>query len=174
MTLVYMYRDLLISKEKMESFYRGECYRQVNHLTPTGGDCYKDSITDDLESFYEDIKLGRNPLNMTWTYFISELTEEEVKRVKNKDEKYFRTFKWLNNADVNQIEMNSSSSTSKYVSAYCRRKTISILYGSTEDTIALIKSKQPIYPLLGNAIIHDSWSMRPLQLVFENHKVILA
>ena len=46
--------------------------------------------------------------------------------VANKDEKYMRSFKMLNNADVNETEMKESSSSSKFVSAYCRRKTIAI------------------------------------------------
>ena len=46
--------------------------------------------------------------------------------MENKDEEYMGSFKLLNNADVSESEMNLSSSTSKYVSAYCRRKTIVI------------------------------------------------
>ena len=47
-----------------------------------------------------------------------------MKLVENKDQEYMRSFKLLNNADVNETEMKESSSSSKYVSAYCRRKTI--------------------------------------------------
>ena len=46
--------------------------------------------------------------------------------MENKDQEYMGSFKLLNNADVSETEMNLSSSTSKYVSAYCRRKTIVI------------------------------------------------
>ena len=171
MTLVYMYRDLLMSKERMEQFYRGEISRQVNHLTPTGGDRYQNSINDDLDSFFEDIKFGNPPLAMAWTYSLSKLTEEELKLVEMKHRGYFQSFRWLDDADVNEDEMSLSQSDTKFVSAYCRRKTISIeserrkgrrkfkwedkeeeiQYGSTDYTIALIKSKQPFYPLLGNA-----------------------
>ena len=63
---------------------------------------------------------------MVWTYFSPELTLKEMELVENKDEEYMRSFKLLNNADVNETEMRLSSSTSKYVSAYCRRKTIEI------------------------------------------------
>ena len=42
------------------------------------------------------------------------------------DEEYMRSFKLLNNADVNETEMKESSSSSKYVSGYCRRKTINV------------------------------------------------
>ena len=63
---------------------------------------------------------------MDWTFFIPELTLKERKLVEIKDEEYMRSFKLLNNADVDEAEMQLSSSKSKYVAAYCRRKTIRI------------------------------------------------
>jgi len=63
---------------------------------------------------------------MAWTYFSPELTLREMELVENKDEEYMRSFKLFNNADVNETEMKESSSSSKYVNAYCRRKTIRI------------------------------------------------
>ena len=121
-----MNRDSLITKEKRKSICSGKGYRQKDHETPTGGDTYENSVADDLELFYEDIQLGRRPLSMAWTYFSPELTLNEMELVENKDDKYMRSFKMLNNADVNEAEMKESSSSSKYVSAYCRRKTIKI------------------------------------------------
>ena len=126
MTFLYMYRDLLITKEKMKQICTGKGYRQKDHETLTGGVTYKDSVADDMEAFFEDVRLGRTPLPMAWTYFVPELTLHEMELVENKDQEYFRTFKWLYNADVNETEMNSSSASSKYVSGYCRRKTIAI------------------------------------------------
>ena len=126
MTFLYMYRDLLITKEKMKQICTGKGYRQKDHETSTGGDTYKDSVADDLEAFFEDTRLGKRPLSIAWTYFLPELNLQEMELVENKDQVFFRTFKWLNNADVNETEMKLSSSTSKYVSAYCRRKTIAI------------------------------------------------
>ena len=46
--------------------------------------------------------------------------------MEKKDQEYMRSFKLLNNADVSETDMKLSSSSSKYVSAYCRRKTIAI------------------------------------------------
>ena len=137
-----MYRDLLITKEKMKQICTSKGYRQKDHETPTGGDTYKDSVADDLEAFVEEIRLGRTPSPMAWTYFVPELTLHEMELVENKDQVYFRTFKWLYNADVNETEMSLSSATSKYVSAYCRRKTIAIerqksyksRYSTNQDT----------------------------------------
>ena len=126
MTFIYMYRDLLITKEKVNRICTGKSYRQKDHETPTGGDTYKDSVADDLELLFEDIKLGKSPLSIAWTYYAPELTLKEMDLVDKKDPDYFRTFKWLNNADVIETEMNLSTSTSKYVSAYCRRRTIEI------------------------------------------------
>ena len=63
---------------------------------------------------------------MAWTYFSPELTLKEMELVENKDQEYMRSFKLLNNADVSEADMKLSSSSSKYVSAYCRRKTITI------------------------------------------------
>ena len=117
---------MLITKEKRNLICNGKAYRQKDHETPSGGNTYDNSIADDLELFYDDIKFGRRPLSMAWTYFSPELTLKEIELVENKDEEYMRSFKLLNNADVNEHEMKLSSSSSKYLSAYCRRKTIAI------------------------------------------------
>ena len=183
LTLVYMYRDLLMilsKKKRWEQFYRGESYRQVNHLTPTGNELYQNSTNDDLESFFGDIEHGRNPLPMAWTYSISRLTEAELEFIENQGrflEDFYRTFRSLDDANIEKIMIGGGmrashlDSLGKFFSAFCRRKTISIKserrrgqrkfilddkeeesqYGSTEDTIALIKTRKPFYPLLGNA-----------------------
>ena len=119
-------RDLLITKEKRKLICSGEGYRQKDHETPTGGETYEHSVGDDLEIFFEDIKLGNKLLPLAWTYFSPELTPKEMELVEKKDQEYMRSFKMLNNADVNEPEMKLSSSSSKYVSAYCRRRTITI------------------------------------------------
>ena len=123
LTDIYMYRELLISKEKMIQFCRGKSYRQFHHKTPTEKEFYKESINDDVNSLFEDIKLGRRPNPYTWTYFLPELTMRELELVENKDEEYFKNFKWSSNPDVDEAEMKTSTSSSKYVSAFCRRST---------------------------------------------------
>ena len=117
-----MYRDSLISKEKMESMYRGEIFRQSHHKTPRGNVTYQESVTHNLETLFKDLQLGRNPISYTWTYFLPALTEEELKLVEYKNQQYFNTFK-SSNPDVAFAEMNRSQSNSKYVSAYCQRVT---------------------------------------------------
>ena len=124
-THIYMYRDLLISKEKMEQFCMGKCYRQFHHKTPKEEEFYEESINDDVNSFFEDIKLGRKPtVDLKWTYFLPELTSKELELVANKDEEYFKRFKWSSNPDVDEAEMKASKSSSKYVCAYCCRETL--------------------------------------------------
>ena len=177
---MYRYRGSLISKEQMEPINRDKIDRQVNHLTPTGGSTMflNQSVNDDLESFIKAIQLGENPESLAWTnaqsesYFLPKLTKEELKLIEKKqDEKFLQTF-WHDYADVDRIDMMSSSSDGgNFVSAYCRRKTLLIeseqrrgrrkfvwkgkdeesQYRSTEDTIELIESRMPFYPLLGNA-----------------------
>ena len=47
-TSIYLQRELLITKEEMESYCKGERRR-------------KDSLNDDFESFFENIRLGKKP-----------------------------------------------------------------------------------------------------------------
>ena len=37
----------------------------------------KDSVNDDLETFFEDLRLGKEPKKMSRTYFFPQLTAEE-------------------------------------------------------------------------------------------------
>ena len=78
---------------------------------------------------------------MAWTYFSPELTLKEMELVENKDEAYMRSFKLLNNADVNETEMRLSSSSSKFLSAYCRRKTIAIDCDGDHESNSFNKEK---------------------------------
>ena len=125
LTHLFMYRDLLISKEQMKRLSSGKSYRQYDHRTPIGGETYKESVGDDLESFFNDQKVRRSPLigytEETWTYFIRELTEEELHLVQKKDRGFFEKFRWSTDPDIDETEM--STSTSKYISAYCNRHT---------------------------------------------------
>ena len=124
-----MYRDLLISKENMKRLCSGESYRQADHRTQTfiGSQRtsvkYRESVGDDLELFFGDLSFGKTPSPENWTYFVRELNPEELERVEKKDKSFFKKFKWSSNPDVDETEMQLSTSTSKYVSAYCNRRT---------------------------------------------------
>ena len=107
MTEIQMHRRFLITKEEMEN------------INKKAGK----SMNEDLESLYEDICLGKKTNNWGVTYFLPKLTEDEMELVENKDRKYFATFSASLKADVEPYKMNASESDSKFVCAFCRRKT---------------------------------------------------
>ena len=112
MTRFQIHRPNLITKEVMENYYKGEGLMQR-------------SINDDLDSTFEDIRLGEQLNETVYTYFLPKLTEAELKLVERKDKKYMQTF-WHPNADVDEAEMKLSESDSKYVNGLCRRTTFTI------------------------------------------------
>ena len=68
-TGIHLQRYGLIIKEKMESYCKGEWPE-------------KDSVNDDLESLFENIRLRKEPKKYANTYFSPKLTEEELELVK--------------------------------------------------------------------------------------------
>ena len=70
-TTLDMWRRNLITKEKMIDFCKGKESR-------------KESVNDDLESFFEDIQLGKNRNDFVRTYFLPKLTEDELDLVEEK------------------------------------------------------------------------------------------
>ena len=95
-----MYRWQLITKEAMEKYTKGE-------------EDEKDSVNDDLESFFENIRLGKEPDETVWTYFLPKLTKEELELVERRDTSYLQTFfveAAGKNADVDETEMMLSES----------------------------------------------------------------
>ena len=101
----------------MESYSKGEKYE-------------KGSVNDDLESLFENIRLGKKLNELVETYFLPKLTEEELKLVERADRKYFQTLsEWVfneENPDVDKTEMMLSESDSKYVRGVSERKTFVI------------------------------------------------
>ena len=90
-----------------------------------GEEVDKDSVNDDLESFFENIRLEQEPNERVWTYFLPKLTEEELELVERRDTSYLQTF-WSSNPDVNRTEMILSEPDSKYVEGFSRRETFVI------------------------------------------------
>ena len=113
MTIIFMRRWNLITKEKMEHYCNGKEYE-------------KDSVNDDLEKLFEDIQLGKKPDGYVPTYFLPKLTKEELDLVERKDEDFMQTFNWNMDADVNKAEMMLSESYSKYIRGFCTRNTLTI------------------------------------------------
>ena len=120
-TSIYMRRNELITKKVMESYCNGKRNE-------------KDSVNDDLESFFKDIRHQKQPDTCVWTYFLPRLTEEELELVERKDTSYLATFCKKNN--VEKAKMMLSKSNSKYVEGWGQRKTFTI-DPPTYDTMIL-------------------------------------
>ena len=123
-TSIYLYRRRLITKEEMESYCKGKKYQ-------------KDSVTDDLESLFENIRLGKEPREVD-TYFLPKLTEKELELVERRDTSYLQTFSWVDFADVHEAEMKLSESDSKYVKVEAYRRTYEEHRGSIEDLYQML------------------------------------
>ena len=112
-TNIYMRRHRLITKEKMLDYCIGKKYE-------------KESVNDDLNWFFEDLHLGKEPDYYAHTYFLPQLTEAEIELVEEKDSDFIDTFAQKTSADVKKTEMVSSESDSKYVEAWGHRTTYTI------------------------------------------------
>jgi len=111
-TILRMSRNNLITNENMRSFCRGEKIR-------------KQSVNDDLDSFFKKLQLGQEPNEDVRTYFLPKLTEDELELAERKDFNYFQSFSW-SNPDVDESQMRLSKSDSKFVQAFSWRKTFII------------------------------------------------
>ena len=105
LTILYMQRWNLITKETMEN------HRKQN-----------ESIDDDLETFYRDLQNGRKSESSSNTYYSLKLSEKELKLVDENDLNYFKSFR-SENPDVDKVEMQNSTSESKFVKGQAWRKT---------------------------------------------------
>ena len=97
LTSIRLYRRKLITKEKMESYCKGE-------------ENQKYSVNDDLESLFRNIRLGKEPDEEVWTYVLLKLTEEKLELVERRDTSYLQTFSFGNRADLDETEMMLSES----------------------------------------------------------------
>ena len=114
-----LWRMNLITKGAME----GYCMEEES-----------DSVNDDLESLFEDLRLGKERREIdVRTYFLPQLTEEELQLVEQKDKSYFESFLHIN-PDVPETEMMLSESDSKYVYGVGRRSTFTIKNSSESSS----------------------------------------
>ena len=109
-TRCYLRREKLITKEARED----HCKEEEEY-----------SVNDDLESLFEDLRLGKEPEKFIYTYFLPRLTKKELELVEKGDESYLETF-FFENPDVSETEMMLSESDSKYVNGLGRRSTFTI------------------------------------------------
>ena len=124
-TRIYLRRWGLITKEEMESNCKGE--KRV-----------KDSVNDDLESFFENIQLGKEPDEYVETYFLPKLTEEELELVERRERSYLQTF--FDKLSVDETQMMLSESDSKYVRGICWRRTF-VIENSFKKLLNYLKNK---------------------------------
>ena len=135
-TNIYLRREKLITKETMEII----CKKGVK-----GNELFlpkKDSVNDDLESFFANIRLGNQLDEKVSTYFLPKLTKEELKLVERRSYSYFVTFfeqstHWNQTngfiaTDVDETEMMLSESDSKYIYAWSNRRTF-VIENSSEN-----------------------------------------
>ena len=118
-TSIDMWRRQLITKEAMEKFRKGE---ERTYF----GEAIKDSVNDDLESLFEDLRLGKEPDELVDTYFLPKLTEKEMELVERKDSTYLQTFQRSWKIDVGEAEMKLSESDSKFLQGVGRRRTFTM------------------------------------------------
>ena len=69
MTILRLWRFKLITKEIMIDY----CLGKDEHD--------KQSVNDDLNSFFDDLRLDKNPQSLAHTYFLPKLTDEELKLI---------------------------------------------------------------------------------------------
>ena len=120
LTSIHLSREELITKEKREYYLDG-----IARWYCKEEDRQEESVNDDLESFFEDIRIGKELNEDACAYFLPRLTEEELELVEKRDPSYLQTLSSLN-PDVDETEMMLSESDSKYVKGYCSRRTLVI------------------------------------------------
>jgi len=87
---------------------------------------WKESVQEDLESFFDKLKIGKEKRAEVATYFLPKLTNEELKLIEMKDQDHLQEYVWQiigRPVDVDPEEMKQSESDSKYVRAHCVRYT---------------------------------------------------
>ena len=130
-TMIYMSRSKLITKERMENYCNGKEYE-------------KESVNDDLEKLFENIQLGKKPDDNLGIYYLPKLTKEELDLVERKDEDFMNTFGLGMNADVDKAEMMLSESDSKFVEGWGYRKTVTIKKSLPENRTEESIENQPL------------------------------
>ena len=130
MTMLYMHRYKLVTKETVKKAYEGEMKNDWDW------EDYEGSINDDLESFLINLQnqkeVKKEEVN---SFFTPKLTNEELKFVQEGNKEHLKTYFDYEyhgmNPDVDVKEMKKSDSKSKYVHGRCWRRT----YPLTLDTI---------------------------------------
>ena len=123
LTIIYMEKEQLVTKETMESYYKGD--HSPRNI----------SVNDDLERLFQDLQLGKEPSDDAIAYYLPKLTVDEMALVEKKDRTYFQIFftgvyppNWNHSKkpDVDDDEMKMSESRSKFILAKSHRKSFKL------------------------------------------------
>ena len=106
LTCINMGKGELLTKEEMERYWKGE-----NKIL-------KESVNDDLESFFENLRLGKEPDEKVETYFLPQLTDEEMELVKTRDKNFYDNFVLKPNPAIHAEKI--------YFEAFSERRTFVI------------------------------------------------
>ena len=128
-TQLGMSRWNLITKETVKKAYQGKFKNDED------GSFYKESIHDDLETFFSNLQ-GQKKIKNEYvpSFFTPKLTAEELKLVDERNEEFLSTYSYhpWSNPDVDAEEMKKSDSSSKYVHGECLRLTKKLTLESNE------------------------------------------
>ena len=117
-TMIYMVRWHLITKETMVDGYKGKFENEKGY--------YKESVHDDLDSFFQKLQNGQMEKEKVVTNYMPMLTKEELKLVEQRNQDHLESYWWHyhgGNPDIDKEEMDKSESKSKFVRGACERFT---------------------------------------------------
>ena len=122
LTLLKMYRNNHITKEKMQNY----C---------TGKEPVTNSVNDDIELLFDDLRMGKKPEDYALTYFLPKLTESEQELAEKHPPEFDKLFA-LRSIDINWNHSSNmyishpriapSELESSFVEALCIRRTLFI------------------------------------------------
>ena len=126
LTLLYMERQHLITKERMKEEYKGRPRCCIGY--------YDGSVHDDTDAFLTQMLTKADftsvdHADFVATFFLPKLSNEELKLVKDRNEDHLKTYFNYREGfdpDVPKDEMAKSKSKSKYVLCECMRITINL------------------------------------------------
>lgn len=135
-TMIYMRRRHLITKEKMVDYSKGKFKTKEGY--------YKESVNDDLDSFLQKLRNGQMEEEDVMTYYLPMLTKTELKLVEQKNQEHLESYArhyFGRNPDIVKEEMDKSESKSKFVRGTCWRETFMLKVKEVEKTRKQQKKK---------------------------------
>ena len=113
-TFVRMQQNDFITKQKMESFCRGK-------------EKEKYSVNDDLESLFQDLRLGKKQEKFCRTYFLPKLKEKEIALFETNNPMILETFySPVHNPFYYQLYWLGLKNNFEFIEGLCSRSTITV------------------------------------------------